>query len=445
MANTKLKQFCSTLYFQVLIGIVVGCLIGYLFPRAGVSLKPLGDGFIKLIRMLLGPIIFATVVLGIARMGDIKKVGRVGLKAIVYFEVASTLALAIGLVVSAIFRPGHGMNINPATLDASAIQSYAAAARHQPHGIGDFLLNIIPSSAVDAFARSDMLQIIVFSVLFGIAVSHLGERGKTLLSVLDEFLQGMFGIVGIVMRLAPFGAGGAIAFTIGMYGIGTLASFGKLILCLYLTSIVFVVGVLGTVTLICRVSLWKFIRYIKEELLITLGTCSTEAVLPRMLAKMEYLGCERTVVGMVLPAGYTFNADGTSIYITMGALFMAQATGIDLSLTEKLVILAAALFTSKGSAGVAGAGFVALAATLASMSKIPIAALVLLLGVDRFLNEVRGLVNIIGNGIATIVVAKWEGQFDQQRAEAVLDQRIRMEEASEEKAGALRAKAAAQG
>ena len=435
-ARSKLRQLFSTLYFQVLVGIAVGCVIGYLFPNSGKALKPLGDGFIKLIRMLLGPIIFATVTLGIAKMGNVKKVGRVGLKAIVYFEIVSSMALIIGLAVSAIFKPGHGMNINPATLDTRSIQSYTAAARQQPHGIGDFLLNIIPSSAVDAFARSDMLQIIVFSVLFGVAVSHLGDRAGRLISVLDEFLLGMFGIVKMVMRTAPFGAGGAIAFTVGMYGISTLASFGKLILCLYLTTVVFIVVVLGAVSWICHISLWKFMRFIKEEILITFGTSSTEAVLPRMLAKMEHLGCEKTVVGMVLPAGYTFNADGTSIYLTMGALFVAQATGIDLSLTDQLVILAVALFTSKGSAGVAGAGFVALAATLASMNKIPIAALVLLLGVDRFLNEARAVTNLIGNGIATIAVAKWEKQFDQQRAEAILDRRM-TEEPSDQKEGSL--------
>jgi DAACS family dicarboxylate/amino acid:cation (Na+ or H+) symporter/aerobic C4-dicarboxylate transport protein len=300
----------------------------------------------------------------------------------------------------------------------------------------DFLLNIIPASAVDAFARGDMLQIILFSVLFGIALSRLGARVPSLLRMLDDVLQGMFGIVRIVMRAAPLGAGGAIAFTIGSYGIATMASYGKLIACLYLTTALFVFVVLGTISALCRISFWKYLRYIKEEILVTFGTASTEAVLPKMLAKLEHLGCERTVVGMVLPAGYTFNADGTSIYLTMATLFVAQATGIHLSLMDTLVILAVALFTSKGIAGVAGGGFVALAATLSSMNKIPVAALVLLLGIDRFLNEARAVANLIGNGIATIAVAKWEGQFDQRKAEAVLNQRLEPEEALEEKEAA---------
>jgi Na+/H+-dicarboxylate symporter len=430
-----MRKLLSTLYFQVLLGIVIGGLVGYFFPHVGTSLKPLGDGFIKLIKMLLGPIVFLTVVLGIARMGDVKRVGRVGLKAVIYFEIVSSLALIIGLAVGAGFRPGSTMHVDPATLDAKAVQSYATAARQQ-HGVTDFLLNVIPSSAVDAFARGDMLQIILFSVLFGIALSRLGAHVPNLLRILDDVLQGMFGIVRIVMRAAPLGAGGAIAFTIGSYGIATLASYGKLIACLYLTTALFVFVVLGAISALCRISFWKYLRYIKEEILVTFGTASTEAVLPKMLAKLEHLGCERTVVGMVLPAGYTFNADGTSIYLTMATLFVAQATGIHLSLMDTLVILAVALFTSKGIAGVAGGGFVALAATLSSMNKIPVAALVLLLGIDRFLNEARAVANLIGNGIATIAVAKWEGQFDQRRAEAVLNQRLEPEEAIEEKEAA---------
>jgi DAACS family dicarboxylate/amino acid:cation (Na+ or H+) symporter/aerobic C4-dicarboxylate transport protein len=430
-----MRKLLSTLYFQVLLGIVIGGLIGYFFPHVGTSLKPLGDGFIKLIKMLLGPIVFLTVVLGIARMGDVKRVGRVGLKAVIYFEIVSSLALIIGLAVGAGFQPGSTMHVDPATLDTKAVQAYATTARQQ-HGVTDFLLNIIPASAVDAFARGDMLQIILFSVLFGIALSRLGARVPSLLRMLDDVLQGMFGIVRIVMRAAPLGAGGAIAFTIGSYGIATMASYGKLIACLYLTTILFVFVVLGAISALCRISFWKYLRYIKEEILVTFGTASTEAVLPKMLAKLEHLGCERTVVGMVLPAGYTFNADGTSIYLTMATLFVAQATGIHLSLMDTLVILAVALFTSKGIAGVAGGGFVALAATLSSMNKIPVAALVLLLGIDRFLNEARAVANLIGNGIATIAVAKWEGQFDQRKAEAVLNQRLELEEAEEKEAAA---------
>ena len=440
ISQSKTKRLFSTLYFQVFVGIVIGGLIGYFFPHTGTALKPLGDGFIKLIKMLLGPIVFLTVVLGVARMGDVKRVGRVGLKALVYFEIVSTLALIIGLVVGSVFHPGSAMHVDPAALDMKAVQGYASAAKQQ-HGITDFLLNIIPSSAVGAFAAGDMLQIILFSVLLGVALSHLGTRVQTLLTVLDDFLQGMFRIVWIVMRLAPLGAGGAIAFTIGSYGIGTMASYGKLIACLYLTTALFVFVVLAAIAAMCRISLWKFLRYIKEEILVTFGTASTEAVLPKMLAKMEFLGCERTVVGMVLPAGYTFNADGTSIYLTMATLFVAQATGIHLSLWDQMVILGVALFTSKGIAGVAGGGFVALAATLSSMNKIPVAALVLLLGVDRFLNEARAVANLIGNGIATIAVAKWEGQFDQSRAEAVLGGRVEPEESFEDRRSTPEAKA----
>lgn len=415
-----MKRLISTLYFQVLLGIILGGLIGYFFPHTGVALKPLGDGFIKLIKMLLGPIVFLTVVLGVAKMGDIKRVGRVGLKAIVYFEIVSTFALLIGLVVGSVFHPGNTMHVNPATLDASAVQSYASAVS-RPHSIADFLLNIIPSSPIDAFARNDMQQIILFSVLLGVALSHLGARVQTLLKVLEQFLEGMFGIVRIVMRVAPLGAAGAMAFTLGSFGVASLASYAKLIACLYLTAALFIFIVLAGISRICRISFRKFLRFIREEILVTFGTASTEAVLPAMMEKLEYLGCERTVVGLVLPTGYSFNADGTSIYLTMSVLFIAQATGIHLSLVDEITILAVALLTSKGIAGVAGGGFVALAATLSSMTQIPVAALVLLLGIDRLLDEARAVTNLIGNGIATIAVAKWEHQFDEKRATAILN------------------------
>jgi aerobic C4-dicarboxylate transport protein len=420
-ADTRAKRLFSALYFQVLFGIVVGGLVGYFFPHAGVALKPLGDGFIKLIKMLLGPLVFLTIVLGIARMGDIKRVGRVGLKALVYFELVSSLALVIGLIVGSVFHPGTSMHVDPSTLDANAVAAYASAA-NQNHSVPDFLLSIIPSSVVDAFARDDMLQIILFSVLFGVALSRLASRAQTLLKVLDDFLQTMFGVVRIVMRLAPLGAGGAMAFTIGSYGIASLAAYGKLIACLYLTTTLFIFLVLAPIAAVCRISFLKFLRFIKEELLVTFGTASTEAVLPTMMAKLETLGCEQTVVGMVLPAGYGFNSDGTSIYLTMTTLFVAQAVGIHLSLMDELTILAVALLTSKGIAGVAGGGFIALAATLSSTNKIPVAALVLVFGIDRILNEARAVTNLIGNGIATVAVAKWEGQFDQKRATAVLNE-----------------------
>jgi aerobic C4-dicarboxylate transport protein len=420
--DTRAKRLFSALYFQVLIGIVVGGLVGYLSPHAGVALKPLGDGFIKLIKMVLGPIVFLTVVLGIARMGDIKRVGRVGLKALVYFELVSSLALVIGLVVGSVFHPGSAMHVDPAALDANAVAAYASAA-NQHRSVPDFLLAIIPSSAVDAFARDDMLQIILFSVLFGVALSRLAARVETLLKVLDDFLQAMFGVVRIVMRLAPLGAGGAMAFTIGSYGVASLAAYGKLIACLYVTAALFVFLVLAPIAAACRISFLKFLRFIKEELLVTFGTASTEAVLPAMMAKLETLGCEQTVVGMVLPAGYGFNSDGTSIYLTMTTLFVAQAVGIHLSLMDELAILAVALLTSKGIAGVAGGGFIALAATLSSTNKVPVAALVLVFGIDRILDEARAVTNLVGNGIATVAVAKWEGQFDQKRATAVLNER----------------------
>jgi Na+/H+-dicarboxylate symporter len=407
------KPLLHRLYVQVLIGIVTGVALGHFWPTLGADMKPLGDGFIKLIKMLLAPIIFGTIVVGIARMGAIHEVGRVGAKALLYFEVMSTLALVIGLVVVDIIRPGEGMNVDPATLDAHAVATYTSAAHAHAHGgVVDFLMSIIPSTIVGSFAEGNVLQIILFAVLFGVALGRIGEPAARLVDVIDNFLQAMFGIVRMVMALAPIGAFGAIAFTIGTYGLGSLASYGRLMLCVYLTSLLFVFGALGIVARACRVSLWKYLRYIREEILVTFGTASTESVLPQMLIKLERGGCPRTIVGLVLPAGYTFNADGTSIYLTMAAIFVAQAMNVHLSLYEQLQILAVLMLTSKGSAGVAGAGFVTLAATLASMNRIPVSGLVLLLGVDRLLNEARAITNLIGNGLATIAVARWEHAFD---------------------------------
>jgi aerobic C4-dicarboxylate transport protein len=412
-------KYLSKLYVQVLIAIIAGILIGNYFPDLGAQLKPLGDLFIKLIKMLLAPIIFASIVVGVARMNNIHEAGRVGFKAIVYFEFASTLALAIGLLVVNLLHPGAGMNIDPAHLDGAAVASYAQKAHHTG-GALDFVMNIVPNSVVGAFANGDMLPIIFFSLLLAIALARLGKPVAPLVDVLDMFLQGMFGVVRIAMYAAPVGAFGGMAFTVARYGIGTLASYGELILCLYMTTIVFVVLVLGTAMRLCGLSLFQFLHYIKDELLVTLGTASTEAVLPQMLVKLERMGIPKPVVGLVLPTGYAFNADGTAIYLTMAALFVAQAMNIDLTLWDQLVLLGVLLFTSKGSAGVAGAGFVALAATLASMHKIPVAGLVLLLGVDRFLNEARAITNLIGNGVATVVVARWEKTLDVERARAVL-------------------------
>ena len=422
MLVSKIGKYLSRLYVQVLLGIIAGILVGHLYPVTGAQLKPLGDLFIKLIRMSLAPIIFASVVVGIARMNDLHEAGRVGVKAILYFEVASTIALAIGLLVVDVIKPGSGMNIDPAHIDSSAIATYTHAA--QQHGTLDVFMSIVPNSIVGAFANGEMLPVIFFSVLFAIALAKLGPRTAPLVDMLDMFLQGMFGVVRIVMYVAPIGAFGGMAFTVGRYGIGTLASFGELMFCLYLTSVVFVVVVLGAAMRLCGLSLWKFLRYIKDEILITLGTASTEAVLPQMLIKMEKLGCSRPVVGMVLPTGYTFNADGTAIYLTMATLFIAQAMNIHLTIWDQLLVMSVLLLTSKGSAGVAGAGFVALAATLSTMHKVPVAGLVLLLGVDRFLNEARAVTNLIGNGVATIVVARWEGAFDMTTARAVLNRDI---------------------
>ena len=410
MTAHRIKELASTLYIQVLVGLIAGVLLGHFWPDVGVELKPLGDLFIKMIRMVLAPIIFASVVVGIARMGSIKETGRVGAKAMLYFEVCSTLALAIGMIVVNVVKPGAGMNIDAATLDTAGIKNYTTAAAH--HTTVDFLMNIVPNTIVGAFAQGEMLQIIFFALLFAFALSRLGPRVTPLVDGLDMFLQGMFGVVRYVMYVAPIGAFGGIAFTIAKYGIGTLASYAELMGAVYVTSILFVVLVLGTVMRICGVSLWGFLKYIKDELLIVLGTASTEAVLPQMLQKMEAMGCQKQVVGLVLPTGYTFNADGTAIYLTMAAIFIAQATNVDMTLWDQLVILGVMLLTSKGSAGVAGAGFVALAATLASMHKIPVSGLVLLVGIDRFLNEARAITNLIGNGVATIAVAKWEGALD---------------------------------
>lgn len=416
--NTATRWY-KLLYVQVLIGIVVGGAIGYFIPDFGAKLQPLADGFIKLIKMLLAPIIFGTVVVGIAKMGSIKEVGRIGGKALIYFEVVSSLALIIGLVVVNIMKPGEGMNIDVSSLNADAIKGYTQAAEAQGGAIS-FFMNIIPTILVDAFAKGAMLQVIFVSVFMGVALVQLGEVAKPLVNIIDLLLQSLFRIVAMVMRLAPIGAGAGMAFTIGKYGIGTLVSLGHLMLALYVTTLFFIIVVLGSVARWAGIPLFTFVRYFKDEILVTLGTCSTEAVLPRMMVKLEKLGCQRSVVGMVLPTGYTFNSDGTCIYLTMAAIFVAQATNTPLTLTDQLVVLGVLLLTSKGSAGVAGAGFVTLAATLSVIPEIPLVGLVLLLGVDRFLNEARAVTNLIGNGIGTLAIAKWDGAFDQ----AVADKEI---------------------
>jgi aerobic C4-dicarboxylate transport protein len=408
----------GSLWQQVLAAVIIGIALGVWFPNTGAALKPLGDSFVTLIRMALAPIIFGTVVVGIARMGDLHEVGRVGAKALLYFEIVSTVSLVMGLVAVDLFQPGHGMNIDAATLDAKAVAGYASTAEHL--STLDFFINIIPTSIVDAFARGNILQIILFGVLFGISLAGFRERAKPLVDMLDLMLLGMFGIVSMVMKLAPLGTLGAIGYTIGKYGLGSLVQLAQLTVEVWAVSILFVVLVLGGIMKSVGVNIFRLLRYIREEILITLGTASSEAVLAPLLVKMERLGCAKPIVGMVMPAGYTFNADGTSIYLGMCALFIAQATNTPLTLGQQAVILITLMLTSKGSAGVAGAGFVTLAATLASMNQIPVAGIVLLLGVDRFTNAARAATNIIGNCVATVVVAKWEGAFDSDQAQRVL-------------------------
>lgn len=398
---------------------MLGILVGFLFPSFGEGLKPLGDGFIKLIKMLIAPIIFATVVSGIAQMRDTKKVGRVGGKALIYFEVVTTFALVIGLVVASILKPGHGMNVNPATLDTSAISKYTQAAGEQ--SVADFLLHIIPNTLVSAFTEGDLLQVLLISVLFGFALTRLGALGQKVLAGIEAVNSAVFVILGFVMRLAPIGAFGAMAFTIGKYGVGTLAQLAYLMVAFYATCLLFVFVVLGLIARFAGFSILKFIRFIKEELLLVLGTSSSESALPRLITKLEYAGANRSVVGLVVPAGYSFNLDGTSIYLTMATLFIAQATNTHLSLGQQLGILGVLLLTSKGAAGVTGSGFITLAATLSAVGHVPVAGLALILGIDRFMSEARALTNFVGNGVATLVIARSEKALDTNRLRRVLD------------------------
>ncbi|RJF81181.1 dicarboxylate/amino acid:cation symporter [Azospirillum cavernae] len=419
------KKFYQHLYVQVLSAIVVGVLVGHFFPDFGASLKWLGDLFIKTIKMLIAPIIFCTVVHGIASMEDMKKVGRVGVKALIYFEVMTTLALVVGLAVVNIWRPGAGMNIDPNALDAKSVATFTAKAKEQ--GVIDYITHIVPDTVVGAFAQGEILQVLFFSLLFGFALFALGERGKPMLGIIDQGAHAFFKVVGFVMKAAPIGAFGAMAFTIGKYGVGTLLSLGQLMAAFYTTCLIFIFVVLAAVTRLAGFSIIKFIAYIKEELLIVLGTSSSESVLPRMMAKMEILGCEKSVVGLVVPTGYSFNLDGTCIYLTMAALFLAQATGTDLTFVQQLGIVGVLLLTSKGAAGVTGSGFIVLAATLASVGTIPVASIALILGVDRFMSEARALTNLIGNGVATVIIAKWEGALDTAKLHRHLNQETEAE------------------
>jgi aerobic C4-dicarboxylate transport protein len=406
------------LYVQVLFAIACGVLLGHLAPSTAVTMKPLGDGFIKLIKMVIGPIILVTIVGGVAGMRDLRKVGRVGGKALLYFEVLTTLALVIGLTVVNLLEPGVGMNADVKSLDASALSAYTTAAKNQ--GVPEFLLGVIPDTLLSGFVKGEILQVLLVSVLTGSALAALGPRGERIAEAVDDLGKLLFQIVGFVMKLAPIGAFGAMAFTIGKYGIDSLAPLAKLMLGFYVTCVLFVLGVLGLVARWAGFSILRFIVYIRDELLIVLGTSSSETVLPRIMVKLEQLGCSKSVVGLVIPTGYSFNLDGTSIYLTMAAVFVAQATNTPLTLGDQLTLLGVLLLTSKGASGVTGAGFVTLAATLSAVPTVPVAGLALILGIDRFMSEARALTNLIGNGVATIAVSKWEGELDEARLRAVM-------------------------
>ena len=401
-----------SLYFQVLVAIVCGILLGFFAPATGAAMKPWGDAFIKLIKMIIAPIIFCTVVLGIAGTEDLKKVGRTGGLALLYFEVVSSFALILGLVVVNIIRPGVGMNVDVKKLDASAVASYAAPGKMG--GIQDFLLGIIPTTFFDAFAKGEILQVLLLAVMFGIALQKFGTRENPVFHFIEQMSQVLFAVVNLIMKAAPIGAFGAMAFTIGAYGIGSLLLLAKLMGTFYLTCVFFIFGVLGTIARVHGFSIWRFLRYIKEEILIVLGTSSSEAALPRMMAKLESLGAGRSTVGLVVPTGYSFNLDGTAIYLTMAAMFIAQATNTAMTVMQQITLLAVLLLTSKGAAGVTGSGFIVLAATLSAVGNIPVAGLALILGIDRFMSEARAITNVIGNGVATLVIARWTGDLDTQ-------------------------------
>jgi aerobic C4-dicarboxylate transport protein len=424
------RPWYTILYVQVLIAIAVGILIGHYFPNTGVALKPLGDGFISLIKMMIGPVIFCTVVHGIGSMRDLKKIGRIGIKTLFYFEAVSTLALGLGLLVGELLQPGRGFNIDPATLDPNAVAGYVHRA--QEEGIVAHLLAIIPETFIGAFAKGDLLQVLLVSILTGFAISQLGDLGERINGVIDAMAKIFFEMIRIIVRAAPIGAFGAMAFTVGAYGVASLVNLVELIATFYLTSILFVLLVLGTIARLAGFSILRFIAYIKDELLIVLGTSSSETVLPHMIQKMQRLGASKPVVGLVIPTGYSFNLDGTNIYMTLATLFLAQATNTPLSIGQELGILAIAMITSKGASGVTGAGFVTLAATLAIVPDIPIQSLAILLGIDKFMSECRALTNLVGNGVATVVISRWEGELDVTQLKAAMAHPIAFGEELEE-------------
>jgi aerobic C4-dicarboxylate transport protein len=427
---TPRRPWYTILYVQVLLAIAAGILIGHYFSNLGVALKPLGDGFISLIKMMIGPVIFCTVVHGIGSMRDLKKVGRVGVKTLFYFEAVSTVALAIGLLVGELLQPGKGFNIDPATLDSGAVEGYVHRAKQE--GIVAHLLGIIPDTFMGAFANGDLLQVLLISILTGFAISRLGDLGERINGVIDAMAKIFFGIIRIIVRAAPIGAFGAMAFTVGAYGVVSLVNLLELIATFYLTSILFVLVVLGTIARLAGFSILRFLAYIKDELLIVLGTSSSETVLPHMIQKMERLGASKSVVGLVIPTGYSFNLDGTNIYMTLATLFLAQATNTPLSIGQELGILVIAMITSKGASGVTGAGFVTLAATLAIVPDIPIQSLAILLGIDKFMSECRALTNLVGNGVATIVISRWEGELDVAQLKAAMAHPVTLGEELEE-------------
>ena len=411
-------RFLKHLYVQVLLVIALGVALGLGWPSFGASLKPVADGFVSLVKMLIAPIIFCTVVVGLAGMGDLKKAGRIGWKAFVYFEVVTTLALGIGLVVANLWQPGAGFHATPASLNAQDIGTFTAAAKDQ--SVVATLLHLIPKTFVSAFAEGDILQVLLLAVLFGLALNRLGPTGEPVLKLLQDITRVFFGMVHLVTQLAPLAAAAAIAFTLGKYGAGPLVQLGQLLLCVYLTCAVFIFGVLWFIARLAGFSLFKILRVIRDELLIVLGTSSSETALPGLMEKMERVGCDRTSVGILVPAGYSFNLDGTCIYLTMAALFIGQAMDIPLSLTQQLTLMAVLLLTSKGAAGVTGSGFITLAATLAVTGTIPVVGIALILGVDRFMSEARAVTNFIGNAVATLVIARWNGDYDATKGDAVL-------------------------
>jgi len=415
----RLRGFFTSIYGQVLVATIIGVAVGHWFPDTGAAMKPLGDAFIKLVRMIVGPIIFCTVVAGIAGAGGLKGLGRTGLVTLIFFEIVTTAALMIGLTVVNVVKPGAGMNVDPAGLDTAAVNQYVRAGRAQ--SVTDTLLSIIPSSPVDAFARTDILQVLFFSVLFGIALSALGDKGRPVTDGIDRLAQVLFRIVGMIMHVAPLGAFGAMAFTIGSFGVRTLAQLGALIASFWLTCILFVVIVLGIVARLTGFSLWRFVRYIREELFVAFGTSSSETVLPRLMTRLEAAGVDRSIVGLVVPAGYSFNLDGTAVYLSMATVFIAQATNTPLGIREQIGLLAILLLTSKGAAGVAGAALVVLAGTLAATHQIPVAGVGLVLGIHRFMGEGMAVTNTIGNGVAALVIATWSGKLDGARLRKALD------------------------